>query len=70
MSKQLLDTASKHPFSIAGLANGAWNCITETVFNTGWSPLTRLAEAAIVTYVQKSQSGPSRMPADINHHDG
>ena len=59
MSKQLLDTASKHPFSIAGLADSAWNHITETVFNTGWSPLMRLAEAAIVTYVQKSQSGPS-----------
>ena len=69
MSKQLLDTASKHPFSIAGLADSAWNRVTETVFNTGWSPLARLAEAAVVSYVQKSQSGPSRMPADIDRHD-
>lgn len=52
MSKQLLDTASKHPFSVAGLADRAWNRITETAFNTGWSPLTRLAEAAVVACVE------------------
>lgn len=63
MSKQLLDTASKHPFSVTGLADRAWNRITETAFNTGWSPLTRLAEAAVVAYVQIPNW--TAMPADM-----
>jgi hypothetical protein len=51
MSKQLLDTASKHPLSFVGLVDQAWNTARDAAFKTGWRPMTRLAEAAVVAYV-------------------
>lgn len=50
MSKQLLDTPAKHPFSLTGLADRTWNYALETAFTTAWTPVTRLAEAAVVAY--------------------
>ncbi len=49
MSKQLLDTGAKHPFSVAGLADRTWHFVSETAFRAGWTPLTGLAEAAVVS---------------------
>ncbi|KAF9501931.1 hypothetical protein BDN71DRAFT_1438676 [Pleurotus eryngii] len=54
MSRQLLDTPAKHPFSVLGLADRAWNRIREAAFNAGWTPMTRLAETAVVSCVELS----------------
>jgi len=54
MSKQLLDTPSKHTLSFSSLADQAWNYLSETVINTGWSPITKLSEAAVVALVLSS----------------
>lgn len=51
MSRQFLDTPSKHAFSITGLADRALNHATELVLSAGWSPLTKVAEAGVVAYV-------------------
>jgi cyclopropane-fatty-acyl-phospholipid synthase len=51
MSEQLLDTPAKHPFSFSSLADRAWNTVAETAIKTGWGPVTRMAEAAVVAYV-------------------
>lgn len=48
MSEQLLDTPAKHPFSVSALADKAWNRTVEAAFRTGWAPIARLAEAAVV----------------------
>jgi cyclopropane-fatty-acyl-phospholipid synthase len=50
MSKQLLDTPAKHPFSVTALVDRTWNRASEAAFKTGWTPVTRLAEAAVVAY--------------------
>jgi len=42
---------SKPPFSVSALADKAWNCVAEAAINTGWAPITRLTEAAVVAYV-------------------
>jgi len=54
MSTQLLDTPSKHRWSVVGLADKAWNATTERIIGFGWRPLTRLAEAGVVAYVFSS----------------
>jgi hypothetical protein len=51
MSKQLLDTAAKHPFSLTAVLDSAWNTVSENILNTGWAPVTRLAQAAVVAQV-------------------
>jgi cyclopropane-fatty-acyl-phospholipid synthase len=51
MSKQLLNTPSAHAFSITGLVDDAFNRIREVILQTGWAPVTRWAEAAVVAYV-------------------
>ena len=45
----LLD--AKAPFSVSGIVDRAWNTVAEAAFRTGWTPITRLAEAAVVAYV-------------------
>jgi len=52
MSKQFLNTPAPHSFSIAGLADTTWNRILEVAFKTGWAPVTRWAEAAVVACVE------------------
>lgn len=42
---------SKPPFSLSAIADRAWNRIIESAFNTGWTPITRLAETAVIAYV-------------------
>jgi hypothetical protein len=51
MSSQLLSTPSTHRWSFAGLADVVLNHVKEFVFQSSWSPLTRLAESAVVLYV-------------------
>ncbi|KAJ7133008.1 hypothetical protein C8R46DRAFT_1140341 [Mycena filopes] len=53
MSEQLLDTPAKHPFSFSGLVDSAWNRVSEAAFKTGWSPVARLSEAAVVACVSR-----------------
>jgi hypothetical protein len=50
-SSQLLSTPSTHRWSFAGLADAVLNHVKELVFQSSWSPLTRLAESAAVLYV-------------------
>ncbi|KAF5374088.1 hypothetical protein D9615_008893 [Tricholomella constricta] len=61
MSKQLLDTPAKHPFSVSALADRAWNKITETALRTGWPPITRLAEAAVIALMKNIASSQLRV---------
>ncbi|KAF7299608.1 hypothetical protein HMN09_00966200 [Mycena chlorophos] len=61
MSDQLLDTPAKHPFSFSGLLDSAWNTITETAFKTGWTPVARLSEAAVVALMQNMNRGSLRV---------
>ncbi|KAK7469370.1 hypothetical protein VKT23_003845 [Stygiomarasmius scandens] len=61
MSKQLLDTPSKHTLSFSSLADQAWNYLSETVINTGWSPITKLSEAAVVALMRNLSSGHLRV---------
>ena len=49
MSDQLLDTPSRHPFSIIGLADKAWHTIRENTFQAAWAPIAGLAESAVVS---------------------
>ncbi|PPQ75642.1 hypothetical protein CVT26_001622 [Gymnopilus dilepis] len=48
---------AKPPFSFSGLADKAWNRVTETAFRTGWTPIARLAEAAVVSVLRKITIG-------------
>ncbi|KAJ8509309.1 hypothetical protein ONZ45_g8522 [Pleurotus djamor] len=61
MSKQLLDTPSKHPFSVAAIADNSWNTVREIVFRTGWGPMTRLAESVVVALMNRIQVGELRI---------
>lgn len=61
MSDQLLDTPAKHPFSLASLADSAWNTVREAAFKTGWKPVSRLAEAAVVALMQNITKGQLRV---------
>lgn len=51
MSGQFLDTPAKHPFSVFALADRACNGVLEAAVRTGWSPVTKVAEVAVVKYV-------------------
>ncbi|KAH7919588.1 cyclopropane-fatty-acyl-phospholipid synthase [Leucogyrophana mollusca] len=61
MSKQLLDTPSKHSSSLVALADSAWNNIRDRAFGAAWSPLTRLAEKAALTLMQRIDVGHLRV---------
>ncbi|KAI5123172.1 hypothetical protein M0805_000872 [Coniferiporia weirii] len=62
MSEQLLDTPAKHPFSITGLADKAWQRIQEGAFRTALMvPAARLAEAAVVSVLQNMTEGQLRI---------
>ncbi|KAF7314416.1 hypothetical protein MKEN_00914400 [Mycena kentingensis (nom. inval.)] len=61
MSDQLLDTAAKHPWSVSGLFDSAWNRISEAGFKTAWAPVARLSEAAVVALMQNIESGHLRV---------
>ena len=50
-SSQLLSTPSTHRWSFSGLCDVVLNHVKELVFQASWSPLTRLAESAVVLYV-------------------
>jgi len=50
-SSQLLSTPSTHRWSFSGLCDVVLNHAKELVFRASWSPLTRLAESAVVLYV-------------------
>ena len=51
MSSQLLDTPTKHPFSVLALADRVCNGVLEAAVRTGWSPVTKVAEVAVMKYV-------------------
>ena len=51
MSSQLLDTPAKHPFSVFALADRVCNGVLEAAVRTGWSPVTKVAEVAVMKYV-------------------
>ncbi|KAF9267297.1 cyclopropane-fatty-acyl-phospholipid synthase [Marasmius fiardii PR-910] len=61
MSSQLLDTPVKHPISVSGLADRAINNVIEVVLRTGWTPLTKLAEAAVVALMRNITKGRLRV---------
>ncbi|KAF7985573.1 hypothetical protein HWV62_3849 [Athelia sp. TMB] len=61
MSDQLLNTDAKHSFSLTAIADRSWNRITELAFKTGWTPVTRLAEAAVVALMQNITNGHLRV---------
>ncbi|KAH7915484.1 CFS1-like protein [Hygrophoropsis aurantiaca] len=61
MSKQLLDTPSKHSSSLVALADSAWNSICEKAFNATWTPLTGFAEKAAVSLMQRMDTGHLRV---------
>ncbi|KDQ62522.1 hypothetical protein JAAARDRAFT_30425 [Jaapia argillacea MUCL 33604] len=61
MSDLLLDTPSKHSLSLAGLADSAWTTLREAAFKTGWKPISRLAEAAVVALMQNITTGQLRV---------
>ncbi len=42
---------AKPPLSVSSIVDRAWNVVAETAFRTSWTPITRLAEAAVVAYV-------------------
>ena len=42
---------AKPPLSVSSIVDKAWNVVAETAFRTSWTPITRLAEAAVVAYV-------------------
>ena len=50
-SSQLLSTPSTHRWSFSGLCDVVLNHVKELVFQSSWSPLTKLAESAAVLYV-------------------
>jgi cyclopropane-fatty-acyl-phospholipid synthase len=50
MSTQLRDTATKSPFSILSLVDTTWTRFSEALFKTGYLPVARLAETAVVAY--------------------
>ncbi|THU87213.1 cyclopropane-fatty-acyl-phospholipid synthase [Dendrothele bispora CBS 962.96] len=56
MSKQLLDTPFRHSLSLTSLADQAWNYLSETVIQAGWSPITKLSEAAVVASLLRNLS--------------
>lgn len=49
MSEQLLDTPSRHSFSVTGLLDDVWNTAREGAFHVAKGPLARVAEAAVVS---------------------
>ncbi|KAJ3904461.1 CFS1-like protein [Lentinula edodes] len=57
MTDQLLDTPFKHPVSFTGLADNAWNRLSEAALSTGWKPVTKLAEAAVVALMRNIKQG-------------
>ncbi|KAF5382311.1 hypothetical protein D9757_008471 [Collybiopsis confluens] len=57
MSDQLLDTPSKHALSLSGLADRAWNRLSEAAFKTGWTPIARISEAAVVALMRNISQG-------------
>lgn len=57
MATQLLDTATKHPWSITGLADRLWNGVTESAIRVGWGPAARLAQAALLSAMQRISVG-------------
>ena len=50
MSQKLMDTATNHAFFILSIVDRTWNRITEAAFKTGYVPIARLSETAVVTY--------------------
>lgn len=50
-SSQLLSTPSTHRWSFSGLCDVVLNHVKELVIRSSWSPLTNLAESAVVLYV-------------------
>lgn len=50
MSSQFLGTPAKHPSSVTALVDRAWTRVSEAVFRTGWAPVARLAESAVIAY--------------------
>ncbi|KAF7298882.1 hypothetical protein MIND_00836200 [Mycena indigotica] len=61
MSDQLLDTPAKHPWSFSGLLDSAWNRISEAALKTGWTPVARISEAAVVALMQNMDRGSLRV---------
>lgn len=56
MSSQILDVPAKHSFSVTGFLDRVWNSLAESAIQSGWAPLTRLAEAAVISYVFIAES--------------
>ncbi|PPQ86315.1 hypothetical protein CVT25_005616 [Psilocybe cyanescens] len=52
---------AKAPFSVSALADRAWNRVTEAAFKTSWTPIARLAEAAVVALMQRITIGQLRV---------
>ncbi|RXW21488.1 hypothetical protein EST38_g4345 [Candolleomyces aberdarensis] len=50
MSAQILDTAAKHPFSLAGFVDKTWNAVSEAAIHAApWGPLGRMAETMVLS---------------------
>ncbi|TFK52469.1 CFS1-like protein [Heliocybe sulcata] len=63
MADQLLAAPAKYPFSLTSLADSAWNSFREAAFKTGWKPVTRIAEAAVVALMRNITQGQLRISA-------
>ncbi|KIJ62576.1 hypothetical protein HYDPIDRAFT_114221 [Hydnomerulius pinastri MD-312] len=53
----LLNTPSKHPFSLAAWADNAWNNVREWAFRHAWTPAVGLAETAVLSLMQRITAG-------------
>jgi cyclopropane-fatty-acyl-phospholipid synthase len=61
MSAQLLETPSKHSWSVVALADAAYHHAKELAFRSSWSPLAKLAEAAVVSLMERLEKGQLRI---------
>ncbi|KAL5501293.1 hypothetical protein ACEPAH_8553 [Sanghuangporus vaninii] len=61
MSKQLLETPARHPFSVLGLADKTWQLLSESAFRVAASPTAKLAEAAVTGVLQQIVEGQLRI---------
>ncbi|KAL9710942.1 hypothetical protein Ac2012v2_005482 [Leucoagaricus gongylophorus] len=66
MSTQILDVPAKHSFSISALLDTTWNSLTGIAFQREWSPLTKLAKAAVLLLMQKITVGQLRVLTSEN----
>ncbi|KAF6744463.1 cyclopropane-fatty-acyl-phospholipid synthase [Ephemerocybe angulata] len=61
MATQILDTDARHPFSLIGLADRAWNTALELSIHATRGPLARGAEAMVLSVMRNIAAGQLRI---------